>query len=278
MRKIQGIMSTVMVFIAVALVLGLSPARGWTACTVNGSVDSDCDGYSDSEEASPLTLVDGVTTVTLDPAVPDLIVAVVRATGSLMPANPLEYVSNLGIKVIEVSAASVGAPDSCFIDSDRYVTANQRALIICEDLSSNTGPVGGGVKWGSPNRGDGRAWVFTNRIKDVVFGACRNPDKCEEAHTGASGAQAVVEVYIKHTIAHEVFHNMRGVPRDIDQDGIPDDTYTAYGDHYPSPSNPDYSVVMEPSVTYKKGGTVRFYLPVYFANPDFLQADRIFEE
>jgi hypothetical protein len=204
--------------------------------------------------------------------VPDIVVVMINAPSSRMPANPLQVLTNLEVNAHQVSPAAVGA--------DRLVgSTGMKAVVIEESTSTGSGPVGQSLDWGSPNQGLGRAFVFTRRAELVVQNACGNKN-CLEVFTGASGPQAIADVYIGHIIAHEVFHNMRGVPLDPDRNGIIDaqeQTYIDLEHHYPSPSKADQNVVMNPAVTYKKGGTIKFYISPDFTLPDQLRAQEIYE-
>jgi hypothetical protein len=160
--------------------------------------------------------------------------------------------------------------------SDRFITADhyQKALYIEERRLCSEGPVGRADEWGSPRLGAGTATVQTCRIEQIIDARCGSKT-CKEVHTGVTGKENVKDVYKKHTFMHEAYHNMKGVPRDIDADCVLDNTYVELSDHYPVASDPGASTVMEPQVTYKRGGTIKFYIPVNFADPDLLNAQHI---
>jgi hypothetical protein len=247
-----------------------------------GVADTDGDGFYDQEEllgillppGLTITLPDGTTTNLLppcgdspadrsfcvDPTTKDLFVILVRATPSHLPQNPLEFVSRptqeggLGITVHEL----ISTPDPSGEDPGRSISPNQKAVRVTEDLDTN-GEVLGIANYGTPNQLD-YAMVYTQRIINHIDSVCEGATtQCADA-SGIS-RPALYDLYIKHTIAHEIGH-MLALTTDYNE--------RFGGHHYASGSR----IIMEQSVKYtsKQGGrNVTFYISTEYADPADIQ-------
>ena len=254
---------------AVAMCIRLSQAR---------AQDSDRDGFTDQQEIEGITLVDGsrvescldvagnylcddptVRRFRLDPETPDLFVILVQANPSSLPANPLEFVTKslaeggLGITIHEISPAQAGP--------DREITPTQKAVRVTESLDTSV-QILGIANYGTPNQLD-QASVFTERIRSYVSSVCANATNYCGDDTGLIlGPDAIADVYIKHTIAHEIGHMLSLAAEYNKRFG---------GYHYKSGSQ----VIMEQSVMYtskSKGRLVTFYMSTDYAAPDLIGA------
>ena len=239
-------------------------ARAVDCPAVENSIDSDKDGFTDYQECYGITMYDdslfpGRATSgnysrdqRLDPDTPDLFVILRPASPSNLPANPLELVSRsqaeggLGVTVHVITDPSAPA--------DRMVSPDspQKAVRITEDLD----PVGiilGEANQGTPNGLD-NAFIYTNHIIDFIDTTCAEGSSCIDAGTGYSG-QALIDLYIKHVIAHEVGHMTMLAAEYNSRFG---------GYHYKAGSD----VIMEQAEVFTiKKGVGTFYISQHYAEP-----------
>jgi hypothetical protein len=256
MRKIEGMkLSMLFGLLAIAaLVLVTPPIQVWAQ-------DVDNDGFTDSQESTGITLFDQSLfpscigtgyqrAYCLDPASKDLFVILVPAMSTLIPANPLEFVSRnqtsggLGIATHEIASANAGL--------DREITTTQKAVRITESLDTGNNVILGISQYGTPNGLD-LATVYTQRIKNHIMSVCGSSfgtSKCAD-NTGVS-SQALIDKYIKHTIAHEAAHMLMLTTTNNERLG---------GHHYKTGTN----VILDQSVYYK--GTA-FYIGTTFTSAD----------
>lgn len=208
-------------FIAGALLGGVS-----VQAATNCPDDLDCDGLLDAEETAGIQLPDTVIfrgatgafiprcdgimdrAYCLDPATPDVFVILARANSSKIPEDPWKFVKlatasgGLGINVHELEPADPMVPTM-------GITSTQNAAWISESLAVASGT---DVKLGSaphttPNV-EAIGTVFTKRVEDVVLAKCTanvSESNCKD-NGGTVGKEAVINLYIQHTLAHEVGH------------------------------------------------------------------------
>jgi hypothetical protein len=258
MRKIQGMKLRILfgLMAVAALVLVTPPIQVWAQ-------DADNDGFTDAQEKPPGIYLwgDGSPFPScvgtglprdscLDPASKDLFVIVVPAASTLIPANPLEFVSRdqtsggLGIATHEIAQGQAGP--------DREIAGTQKAVRISESLDTSNDIILGISQYGTPN-GPDLATVYTQRIKNHIMSVCGSSfgtSKCAD-NTGVS-SQDLIDKYIKHTIAHEAAHMLTLTTTYNDRLG---------GHHYKTGTN----VILDQSVYYK--GTT-FYIGTTFTSAD----------
>ena len=238
------------------LVLAAFSTQAWAVvdCTnlPDNAIDSDGDGFSDALECSGITLYSGVV-VNTSPDVRDLFVVLVEATPSNFPPNPLEFVSS------PVAAGGLGivTHEIPLVHPERFVSphSSQKAVRITENLHPD-GIILGYANQGTPNGLD-EAIIYTEHIKNHVETVCAEEGtaSCIDSATGASGPAAIIPVYIKHTIAHEIGH-MTNLAVDYNR------RFGGY--HYKAGSE----VVLEQAVSYTaKKGKVTFYISTHYAEP-----------
>ncbi len=232
--------------------------------------DADLDGFA---ETDPITLYGGAVyplcgqgidrATCLDPATKDLFVILVPASPTKIPsANPLEFISNpmaaggLGIAVHQIASGQA--------NTSRVVTSSstQKAMKITEslDITTKNLDILGTSNYGTPNGLDA-ATVYTQRIFKFIESVCGtgflNNSNCLDS-TGVRG-QALLDKYVKHTIAHEAGHMMK----------LTKVSNSNYGGYHYAPSTTDPLLTMAQSVTYLRvGETVTFYLGVNFPSGD----------
>jgi hypothetical protein len=241
-------------------------------CTAPSAVaDFDGDGFSDQQECMGITLFSGAV-VNTNPEIPDLFVILVRATDigesyTNIPEesdpnyfDPLEFVSN------PIDTGGLGFTTHLIpfseADLERFVSPGipQKAVRITEDLDPN-GIVLGVANQGTPNGLD-EASIFTERIKNHVQSTCAEADpplsdNCTDKATGFSG-QDLIDLYIRHTIAHEIGH-MTMLAVDYNR------RFGGY--HYKAGSE----VILEQAVKYtSKKGKVTFYISTQYSAPSQL--------
>jgi hypothetical protein len=245
-----------------ALFLATFSTQAWAqvdcAASPSSVADYDGDGFSDAQECSGITLYSGAV-VNTNPEIPDLFVILVYATDlglpyTNIPANPLEFVSN------EIAAGGLGVLTHLIpfdeANPDRFVSPDspQKAVRITENLDPE-GIILGYANQGTPNGLDD-AIIYTEHIKNHVESVCAEGTVyCIDSATGASGPAAIIPIYIKHTIAHEVGHmTMLAVEYNPRFGGY----------HYKAGSE----VVLEQAVKYtSKKGKVTFYISTHYAEP-----------
>jgi hypothetical protein len=269
--------------LAAALGVGFLPvpADAVVDCaTASASADADGDGLSDAAEcagigvgptpafsfAAGLTLPGGAGTSLpncasvaglarascVDPNTKDFFVVIVRATPSLIPANPAQFISQslsaggLGITVHELAEGPGVAGDRTVI-----VGGTQKYLKVTESLAPATADdtdLGFG-NVGTPNSPFAFATVFSQRIVDYhasVYGSVGQVAPAEER-----------DRYILHTVAHEISHN-------LDLCACPDNPRYG-GRHYKTGT----LVVTEQSVKVTvKGSNVTFFISEVYPSAD----------
>lgn len=217
--------------------------------------DSDNDGLSDAQEQAGITLGDGTPyppctqgmdrTLCVDPATKDLFLILVPASGSLLPSNPLEFVTKsqsqggLGIAVHLISQNQV------LTGSDRNVTPSQKVVRVTEIVDTSASNVlGESDGCGTPNGMD-NARIYTKRIIDFV----------NSKYTGAP--QSLIDTYIKQVIAHEIGHTVGPLKSPYDAN--------CGGYHYCTIQPPGTNVIMEQSVYYSG---ITFYIGTIYTTAD----------
>ena len=257
---------------ALVLFLVITPlqATAQVVCPTTSTADSDGDGFTDAQECAGLSLSVGnlfgqtasiplcasgiARSQCVDPNSRDAFVIVTRATTSLIPSDPFQFISasqsagGLGITIHEISTTR----------TDRKVTdvSPQLAARLRESLDTSA------VILGSSNQGItlDLATVFTQRIANFVNSKCVANTICVDSKSATNAVDTNAEViahYIRHTIAHELGgHVLTLAP-----------VYNARygGNHYQAGTK----VVMEQNVTYtSKGGTITWNISSLYTDPD----------
>jgi hypothetical protein len=261
-----------------ALVLAIFPIQ-------SRAQDTDLDGFTDQQEIDGITFIDGTVfpgassglprELCMHPGEQDLFVILVPAAPTNLPADPLEFVykpeaeGGVAITCHMITPAQAGpgrgvthevdANGNLILDEFGNPIPIQRAVRVTESLDPD-GDVLGIANYGTPN-GIDYATVFTERIKNHVNSVCSGANVCIDNATGLSGT-ALIDLYIKHTIAHEVGHMIM----------LAEEYNRRFGGyHYKAGSE----VVMEQWVTYtsKQGGrNVTFYISTEYAAPSQVAA------
>jgi len=267
----------------VALTIATIPSQALTQtcpstvdCGQNPSTtcDADADGISDYDECTGIYLYDSspytgyqnrgslTRNYYLDPNAQDLFVILVQAADTLIPADPMEFVyrpkasGGLGLATHTITASQA--------DSERYfgyrdpgktIQIQQKAARVTESLNTDNLVILGVAEYGTPNGFD-LATVYTERIRSHIMNVCTSrfdTDKCVDS-IGVPG-DALVNKYIKHTIAHEIGHMLTLTTQN---------NARFDGHHYKSGSQ----VILEQAVSYTdKSGKVTFYLSEKFLDP-----------
>jgi hypothetical protein len=279
MKKAEDLKLKMVICLTIVIILALSipPMQALAQ-------DADLDGFTDSLESTGIMLRDGTIIpacppnvdiatrpTCVDPATRDLFVILLKGDNtmnptyglgpSLMPTNPLEFLSNpktaggLGV------ATHVITPTQQYPYYDRIVTSSsptQKAVRVTESLDPNSDKLG--VTTGQGMFYD-ESTVYTMKIKNFIISVCGtnfangNP-LCKDS-TGLTG-QALLDKYIKHTIAHEIGHSLSLTGRSVKNYG---------GYHYNTTDN----VEMSQSVYYTKNsqtGATIFYIGTGFISTD----------
>ena len=233
-----------------------STTTGTHTISVTFALDTDGDGFSDAQERSGILLKDNTTRIPpTNPNVRDLFVILVRAddpgqTGGYTNiartsddvAHWFNFVSNsvtqggLGYTVHLITAAQA--------DSNRYVSSSstQKAVRVTESLDvSDPNVLGFTSSCGTPNGLD-LTTVYTERIKNLVTSILNTTDP------------VVIDLYIKHTIVHEIGHTVGPLAP------VYNSNYGGY--HYQSAAN---NLIMDQSV-YHTGTT--FYIGTTYTSAD----------
>jgi hypothetical protein len=251
--------------LATVMLIAQPQAYAVTCPTLN-STDFDLDGYTDQQECEGLALMDSspvpgamsgaLRTERLDPNSKDLFVIWAPAIPSNIPAFPLEFINastaagGLGLVTHVITPAQ--AP------STRYINATQKAIRITENLDPGTSDTLGVANYGTPNDLD-FATIYTARITEHVNSVCSQASSnlnCKDIDGVTIGAEALIDKYIKHTIAHEMGHLM----------SLTTDYNSRFGGyHYRTGTG----VELDQSVYYiSKSGKVTFYIGSTFTNAD----------
>ena len=262
-----------------ALIIAIIPSPALTQtcpsavdCSQNPSTacDADADGISDYDECNGIYLYDGTPYTRcqnpgdlatrndcLDPNSRDLFVILVPAVGSLIPADPMEFVyrskssGGLGLATHMITASQA--------DSERYfgyrdqaktIQIQQKAARVTESLNTGNLIILGVAEYGTPNGLDD-ATVYTQRIQGHIMNVCGSrydTANCVDTSSQPLKGAALVERYIKHTIAHEIGHMITLTTQNQPRFD---------GHHYKSGSQ----VILEQAVAYTdKSQKVTFYL------------------
>jgi len=246
--------------------------------------DADLDGFPDSLEISGFALYDGTfyppctsnppdRSTCVDPATRDLFVILLKGDNpmnptyglgpSLIPANPLEFLSNprtaggLGVATHIILPGKV-SPQYPYPDRTVTPSSSQKAVRVTESLDPSSDKLG--VTTGQ-GMGMDESTVYTAKIKSFIISVCgtTNFDSgstlCKDS-TGLTG-QALLDKYIKHTIAHEIGHSLSLTGKSVKNYG---------GYHY----NATDKVEMSQSVYYTKDSQtgVIFYIGTGFISTD----------
>ena len=258
MKKRQGIgISKILwMLMATVMIIFLVQVHAQAQCVMTdgtGTLDTDCDGFKDTEETVIVQCLTGqVTQIACEPAKKDLfIILLPMATNSLLPPNPLSMLSTSGQANLATTVHQI-SPEQ--VSSDvRNVTSAQKAVRMIEFGGSNA--YMGYSLPGTPNTTANAAYVYTNQISTTIDNLCGPTKPCKDADAVTVTKQSVKDKYIKHTIAHETGHmmNLRG--------GCTTDS----GCHYPSQTN----VILDASVSYvSSGGGKKFYIGSIFTAED----------
>ena len=219
------------IVLALALIIVPKQATAQVVCPTLSTADSDRDGFTDAQECLGIILIDGnafpngtrtILSCTaggtaqdrsncVDPNSRDAFVIVTRASPTRIPLDPYKFTSalpsvgGLGITIHEINTSR----------TDRVVTNQiadgsigavlwpQLAARLRESLDTSD------VILGSANQGIAldSATVFTLRIANFVNSVCVAGIACVDSNSAATGvdtAPEVIELYIRHTIAHEL--------------------------------------------------------------------------
>ena len=143
------------------------------------------------------------------------------------------------------------AADDRTVSSSAGVT--QKAVQITDDREPRADKLGNCPSHGTPN-GEATCKVFTQKIFNFVTEVCTGSSQCN-ASTGEVGVDAIVARYVKHTLNHEIAHNLALSQKWTSRFG---------GYHEKAGSN----VLMEQSSKYtNKGGRVTWYISTDFGMP-----------
>jgi hypothetical protein len=250
--------------VAVGLILSFPPIEAQAQ-------DADSDGFAETTlltlwNNSSYPLCQGQDRNTcLDPITKDLFVALIRSPEGKVPLYPFEFVyrdkalGGLGVAVHELASAQIDS-------STRRVSASsdQKAIRVTESLDTSNTNLLGVTNIGTPNT-SGFITVFTQTIINRIMEVCGNrfgTTNCTDT-TGAYG-QALIDKYIKHTIAHETGHNM--TLRYLDLTKSTDlKIYNSIQNHYPEGTG----AILDQFVKFTdKAGKVTFTLGDKFTPAD----------
>lgn len=180
---------------------------------------------------------------------------------SLIPADPLVLVSQLGVTVHEISPLPDGSRKVALSSS---LNSWQSAVRITESLSPETPDDNdlGTASYGTPNNYDG-AVIFSERIRNFIETECAGASQCKEYYSGTdclADIQACIDLMARDTTAHELGHMAKLTAESNDRFG---------GNHYKAGSG----TIMEDFIKFTtKGGKVTFYIPTGYAEPDPVDA------
>jgi hypothetical protein len=258
MKRREGLRSWMYAILIAVAVMGMSllvsqvPAQAAVNCATvlsTSRTDTDGDGFTDYNECNGITFVGGGTfpgkntpgrptirSQYLDPDTKDLFVILVRKTPTLIPANWFEYVSNpvgqfgLGFAVHEITTTQAPNRTVCTgCQKPTNQTAIQKAVKVSESLDQTADNILGYTSsCGTPN-GPDLTTIYTKKIQNLL---------------SRINQLSQLDLYIKHTIAHEIGHTVGPLAP------VNDPNYGAY--HYQSAVN---NLIMDQSV-YESGGIV----------------------
>jgi hypothetical protein len=276
MKRTEELRSWMYAVLMAVAVMGMSffltqvPAQAAVNCTTVSSTsrtDTDGDGFTDYDECRGITFAGGGTfpgknsglsrEQRLDPDTKDLFVIVVRKTPSLMPPKTgnqtywFEYIIHpvgqsagqfgLGLAVHEITTTQ--APNrtvgntACQTPTGQNV--RQKAVRVSESLDQTADNILGYTSGcGNPN-GPDLTTIYTKKIQNLL---------------SSIGQLGQLDLYIKHTIAHEIGHTVGPLaPVNIPE-------YGPY--HYQSADN---DLIMDQSV-YQVGNQV--YIGTSYTSAD----------
>jgi hypothetical protein len=274
MKRREGLRSWMYAILIALAVMGMSlllsqvPAQAAVSCanvSSTSKTDTDGDGFTDYDECRGITFAGGGTfpgknsanrpsdrSQYLDPDTKDLFVILVRKTPtSLMPAKPtnaedvaywFEYIIHpvgqstgqfgLGFAVHEIPATQAPNRTVCSTtgcQTPTGQTVKQKAVKISESLDQTADNILGYTSsCGTPN-GPDLTTIYTQKIYNLL---------------SRINQLSQLDLYIKHTIAHEIGHTVGPLAP------VNDPNYGAY--HYQSADN---HLIMDQSV-YQSGGNV----------------------
>jgi len=272
------------IVLALALIIVPKQATAQVAqvvCPTSSTGDYDRDGFTDAQECAGIILIDGNTLPDGQRAVPpckqgaarsdcvdpnsrDAFAIVTRASPTRIPLEPYKFTSalpslgGLGITIHEINTSRTDRvlTNQIADGSIGAVPWPQLAARLRESLDTSD------VILGSANQGIAldSATVFTLRIANFVNSVCVAGLACVDSNFAVNGvdtAPEVIDLYIRHTIAHELGgHILTLAPVYNSRFG---------GNHYQSGTN----VVMEQSLKYTKKGTqVTWYISTLYTDPD----------
>jgi len=248
------------VLLAIAMAFIQTPALAVVDCfgSYDPGGDDDNDGFTNSEECNGITLYDGSIFNSLNPNTKDLFVIMVKVASTKLRADVdwYEFVSRplaqggLGIAIHEITQTQAY--------SDRRVTASssQKAVRITESLNPGSTDIEkktfGNAEPGTPNGLDD-ATIWTQRVINYINTTCGgDSSNCRDSFTNYTG-QALVDLYIKHVVAHEIGHMLGPLAP------VYNSNFGGY--HYKTGTN----VEMDQFVKYKSGV---FYIGTKFTSGD----------
>ena len=178
------------------------------------------------------------------------------ATASLMPAtfnDAMEFVwrpkasGGLELATHRILAAQVKT-------APRKVNATQNAVKVTENSDATSTTILGQATYGTPQGLDG-VIIYTKRIKAFIDTTCAGKT-CTDSTGSITNTADLTTKYIKHTIAHEVGH-------DVSLTGTSNAAYGGY--HYATGTK----TIMEQTV-YKEypAGGVKFFISDTFTTVD----------
>lgn len=219
-------LSIILIFL---FVMGMAQPNAYAACTLYGATDTDCDGFTDTEEQSSITLPGGTTysactgaedrTTCLNYLEKDLFIILVQDTGTYIDTatfDPFEFISKaqadggLGITVHVISSAQSNENRIIVnrtLSGSGGINVPQKAVRVSEDATTRlTNPNSEGLgscQHGTPNGLDG-CIIYTRRIHDFIDSNCGGPCTGPNGETG----NALYNLQIQDTIGHEVGHSL----------------------------------------------------------------------
>jgi hypothetical protein len=252
MKKISKKQIGLTLLLAAVFSLALVPAPG-RAATTTADGTTDTDGFTVAKESATAgytidnvrflpCVANSARDMCLDPNTKDLFVILLPVTAappalpSLLPADdPLAYLrQGLGIGVHQLprSAAAtktsrVVTPSVTYPTTAQQLSTVQKAVKVEENRTSTLATSSnklGYTPWGTPNTSSGST-VYTGCIDEKVRTESANApkvylgDRLTSPSTSVdykNNLEYIINLYIKHTIAHEVGHGMQLTPNSTD--------------------------------------------------------------